>query len=131
MSKEDLVHQQQRILAFKERADRFCETYSAELRTWIIQGSKLEETKAFQENSTLMAERLARTSERHQRVKKMLDDFLTIKRCSETAARLLAEASFMEDRDSENLLREERVRQLRDEVFVLDQAAKRLGTSVF
>jgi hypothetical protein len=59
-------------------------------------------------------------------VHQLLEDFRTIKSCIDTATGLQEEAAFMEDRDSEYLRREERLRQLRDQILVFDQAAKLL-----
>jgi len=127
ISREDLHALNQRIMALNEQASRFCETYNKDLRTWIVQGPKLEERQAFQQTSRRTSELIVRTYEQHNLVKNMLDDFETIKHSIDEAFRLQRVASFMEDRDNEYLLSEERLRHLRDEAIVFDQAAKRLG----
>lgn len=117
------------MLSFKEKAYKFYEIYNSELRSWIKQGANAEEKRAFLEKSKLTAERCKRVNELYCRVKKMLDDFQATKQCVDVAIGLRSAASFMEDQDSENLLREERIRQLRDEILVLDQASKRFNST--
>ncbi len=78
-----------------------------------------------QENSRLLGDRFASISVRHKQVHQMLEDFQNIKRCIDSATNLQREAAFMEDRDSEYLLRAERLRQLRDQIIVFDQATNR------
>jgi len=76
-----------------------------------------------QENSRRVGDCARKTNQ--MRVDKILKDFELIRHSIDVIGHLRQESLFMEDNDSENLLREERMRQLRDEILILDQASKR------
>jgi len=124
ITREELAALQRELLAFNESANRFHDTYCKEYRMWIVQqNSRADEKRAFQENSRRVGDCARKTNQ--MRVDKILKDFELIRHSIDVIGHLRQESLFMEDNDSENLLREERMRQLRDEILILDQASKR------